>query len=291
MVSFIIPYCTVDKKKHLNLSQWRDTDDEKILQATLASIDNINKLYSFKYEIILVDNSNTFPDLRLENVKVIRGWQSFDPLELKTIEGITKYGIDNLNNQTMWASMAYNVGLLHAKYDYIVLQHNDIFYHDAYIDQMIDELEEDNLEYISIDGKKVSLATYITNKDVFDKYITKPKFRPFNGGYVKTRDIHLADCYFFLARKSFFDDYFVDWQYGDTNHGATIKCLEKNLKFKHLGPYHDNPNFKGKEELQTYTYRGKDFITHLKGGFSELKMTDDLYNSTYDEYIKLFMDE
>lgn len=291
MVSFIIPYCTVDKSKHLNLSKWRDTDDDKIQAATISVIENIKKQHSFKLEIIVVDNSNTFPNLYLKDVKVIRGWQSYKIPELKAVKGIEKYGLDNYKNQTMWASMAYNIGLLHAKYEYVVLQHNDIFYHDSYIPQMIEELNQDNLEYICVDGKKVSLATYLTNREVFDKYITKPKFRPFAGGYVKTRDIYLADCYFFLARKSFFDDYIVDWKYGDTNHGATIKCLEQNLKFKHLGPFHDNPNFKKKDVLQTYLYNGNKFVTHLKGGFSELKMTDAVYNHVYEEFIELFDNE
>ena len=31
----------------------------------------------------------------------------------------------------------------------------------------------------------------------------------------------LSDAYFFLTRRSFFDNYNVDWCYGDTNHGAT----------------------------------------------------------------------
>ena len=75
MVSFIIPYCTYNSKDPINLSLWKDTDDDKIYKTTLAAINNINKVHEFQKEIIIVDNSNTFPQVDLPNVSVVKGWQ------------------------------------------------------------------------------------------------------------------------------------------------------------------------------------------------------------------------
>ena len=88
-----------------------------------------------------------------------------------------------------------------------------------------------------------------------------------------------------MSRRDFFDTYNVDWYYGDTNHGATFYCLYNKLKFKHLGPYWDNPNFKTPENrLHTYLYNDKPFLTHLKGGFSEHKMSSKFYKEEFNEY-------
>ena len=85
--------------------------------------------------------------------------------------------------------------------------------------------------------------------DLFDKYIDEEKsFSPHYGGILKTKKLGLADAYFFLSKKEFFDDYNVDWRYGDSNHGATMKCLEQGLKYLHLGPFYDNPNFDSMEQ-------------------------------------------
>lgn len=290
MVSFIIPYCTYSSKDPINLSLWKDTDDDKIYKATLAAINNINKVHEFQKEIIIVDNSNTFPQVVLPNVKVVKGWQYLPVEEIKKQKNFDKYDIDNFNNQTMWASMAYNIGIENAKYDYIVLQHNDIYYHKSGIKDLINELEEDDYEYISIDGKKINLTTYIAHKEILDKFISNYKIKPFDGGYLETKDLDFADCYFFLTRKSFFEDYFVDWFWGDTNHGATLKCLENGLKYKHLGPKHDNPSYKKREKLNTYSLNYSSFITHLKGGFSEHKMSDPLYEDYYNKFMLMFDD-
>lgn len=290
MVSFIIPFCTYSTKDPINLSLWKDTDDRKIVDATIAAVNNINTVHNFDKEIIIVDNSNTFPDLKLVNVKVVKGWQYLPIEEIKKQSNFEKYSIDNFSTLTMWVSMAYNIGIEHAKYDYIVLQHNDIFYHQSGILDLIESMDKSNYKYISIDGKKINLAAYTAHKKLLDKYLTDFKFKPFDGGYVETKDLDFADCYFFLTKRSFFEDYFVDWKYGDTNHGATIKCLEKGWKYKHLGPKHDNPSFKEKERLHTYTLKSKPFITHLKGGFSEHKMSDESYSEFYKDYMLLFND-
>ena len=114
------------------------------------------------------------------------------------------------------------------------------------------------------------------NQELFDKYIDEKKFTPEFGGMLKTKKIGLADAYFFLCRKEFFDNYDVDWKYGDSNHGATLYCLENNLNYVHLGPYYDNPSYdtETSSDLNTYFYDGKPFVTHFKGGFSENKLSD-----------------
>jgi len=83
MVSFIIPFCTYSTKDPINLSLWKDTDDRKIVDATIAAVNNINTVHNFDKEIIIVDNSNTFPDLKLVNVKVVKGWQYLPIEEIK----------------------------------------------------------------------------------------------------------------------------------------------------------------------------------------------------------------
>jgi hypothetical protein len=191
----------------------------------------------------------------------------------------------------MWVSMAFHLGTQEAKGDYIVLQHNDTFYHQDCIDEMIKQLEEEELEYISVDNKKIWISTYLLNKEFLDKYIKEYSqqpvvIRPENGGYVKTKKIGFADAYFFLCKRKFFDNYSIDWYYGDTNHGATIYCLYNELEYLHLGPYYDNPNWETPDTLHTYYYKDEPFLTHLKGGFSENKMSSEDFEEEFNEYLK-----
>ena len=70
MISFIIPFVTVEEGKFLNLNEGFDvTDSSSIVYSTIKTIKNINKLKCEK-EIILVDNSHTWPNLDLPNLKV-----------------------------------------------------------------------------------------------------------------------------------------------------------------------------------------------------------------------------
>ena len=113
-----------------------------------------------------------------------------------------------------------------------------------------------------------------------------------NNYYIlKTKKIGLSDAYFFLSRKKFFDDYDVDWRYGDSNHGATIKCLVNDLKYLHLGPYFDNPNFDAMKQkyYNTYYYDSVEFLSHLKGGFSESKLSD-VQNNNTSHFLKAIND-
>ncbi len=299
MISFIVPFFTIEKDKHLNLNEkedmWPENNSSNIIFSTIKTIKNINTL-KCKKEIIIVDNSHTFPDLKLPNVRVIKGWQA---LQLKELEKIPEFmnhrdiqlSLDNFGCQTMWASMAFHLGIHESKGDYIVLQHNDTFYHRDCIDEMIAQLDEEELEYIAVDNKKIWLSTYLLNKEFLNKYIQeyedqKMVIKPESGGYVRTEKIGFADAYFFLCKRKFFDNYNVDWYYGDTNHGATIYCLYNNLKYLHLGPFYDNPNFKTLDTLHTYDYKDKPFLTHLKGGFSENKMSSKDFEDEFNSYLK-----
>jgi len=296
MISFIIPFMTVEKDKFLNLNEgFEYSDSTNVVYSTIKTIKNINSLKCEK-EILLIDNSHTWPEMKLPNVRVIKGWQAIPLEELKKIPEFMNHkdiqlSLDNFGNDTMWASMAFHLGIQESKGDYVVLQHNDTFYHRDCIDEMIKQMEEEKLEYITVDNKKIWISTYLLNKNFLDKYIKdysqqQVLIRPENGGYVKTKKIGLSDAYFFLSKRSFFDNYSVDWYYGDTNHGATIYCLYNNLKYLHLGPYYDNPNWKTDNTLHTYNYKDEPFLTHLKGGFSENKMSSKDFEVEFQNYLK-----
>ena len=299
MISFIIPFSTIEKDKFLNLNEkedlWDENDATSIVYSTIKTIKNINSL-KCKKEIILVDNSHTWPDIELPNVRVVEGWQALPLKELKKIPEFMNHrdiqlSLDNLGCLTMWVSMAFHLGTQEAKGEYIVLQHNDTFYHQDCIDEMIEHMEKEELEYIGVDNKKIWLSTYLLNKDFLDKYIKEYtqqqiEIRPESGGYVKTQKVGFTDAYFFLTKRKFFDIYNVDWYYGDTNHGATMFCMYNDLKFLHLGPYYDNPNYDTPDSLHTYHYKDKPFLTHLKGGFSENKMTAKAFEAEFNDYLK-----
>ena len=300
MISFVVPFSTIEKDKFLNLnekelSHWLENDSANIVYSTIKTIKNINSLKCEK-EILLMGNSHTWSNIDLPNVRVIKGWQA---LPLEELEKIPEYmnhkdiqnSLDNLGCLTMWVSMAFHLGTQESKGEYVVLQHNDTFYHQDCIDEMIEQMEEEELEYISVDNKKIWISAYLLNKDLLDEYIqdytSQPVvMRPEQGGYVKTKKLGFADAYFFLCKRKFFDTYNIDWVYQDTNHGATMYCLENDLKYLHLGPYYDNPNFKTLDDLHTYYYKNEPFLTHLKGGFSENKMSSKDFEQEFNSYLK-----
>ena len=292
MISFILPFMTKEKDKFLNLnSGFEDSNSSNIVYSTIKTIKNINSL-SVKKEIILVDNSHTWPDIELPNVKIIKGWQALSIDELKNISEFMNHrnhrlSLDNIGCDTMWASMAFHVGILKSKGEYVVLQHNDTFYHRDCLDDMIKQMEKENLQYISVDNKKIGISVYLENRHLLDDFLEQPvEFKPDNGGFVKTKKIGVSDAYFFLTNRNFFDNYNVDWHYGDTNHGATMYCLYNDLKYLHLGPYHDNPNWETEDTLHTYYYNDKPFLTHLKGGFSENKMSSETFEFEFEKYLE-----
>jgi len=299
MISFIVPFSTIDMYKFLNLNEkedlWEENNFSNIMYSTIKTIKKINSLKCEK-EIILVDNSHTWPDVNLPNLRAIKGWQALPPKELKKIPEFMNHNdidlsLENIGNLTMWVSMAFHCGIQEAKGDYIVLQHNDTFYHQDCLDEMIKQMEKEELEYISVDNKKIWISTYLLHKERLDEYLKEYSFQPVTmspnyGGYVKTQKLGFADAYFFMCKRKFFDNYNIDWYYGDTNHGATIYCLENDLKYLHLGPYYDNPNWETPDTLHTYYYKDEPFLTHLKGGFSENKMSSKDFEEEFNEYLK-----
>jgi len=283
MISFIIPFAS----KGDNLHEWSDTDSSMIIFSTILAIKNINKTFDLDKEIILVDNTNSFPDIKIPNLKIVKGLQYLTEDEL-TDEIKIKYKIDDITNHSMWASNAYNIGIEHAIGEYIILQHNDIFYSENFLPNLLQLLKTN--EYVSVDSKHLNLTGYLGNKDVIDGLGIDFEIGHENGGYIKQKEFGLADCYFFLSKKEFFNDYSVDWRYGDTNHGATIKCLLEGKSFLHIGPFFGNNNYKT-DSSNIYKFYGHKFITHLKGGFSENKLSfkieDDNRNwKTSNSYMK-----
>ena len=274
MISFIIPFSTYSP----NLADWPETDNGLITLSTILAIQNINKNISQEKEIILVDNTNTFPAIKMDNLRIVKGFQNY-PRETIYDSGLNKkYGIYDLTTHSAWAAIAYNIGIKNSKGNYIVLQHNDVFYHTNPLEEFKTLLEKH--EYISVDSKKISLTGYFYNKDSFNSVDSNFTFCYEYGGYVKTTEFGLSDAYFFMAKKSFFDDYQVDYVFGDTNHGATMKCIKQNKSFLHLEPYYDNPNFKTDKLNRTYYFEGTKFLTHLKGGFSEHKFSHKINNKS-----------
>ena len=274
MISIIIPFASSDSGNDIKLRNHPTTVTADIIYNTICLVKNINKKIKIDKEIILVDNTHSFPNIKMDNLKIVKGWQSLSEYEIRTQPTFDRYNIDDFNNLTMWVSMAFNVGIEHAKGDYIICQHNDVFYHNNFISSMISQMESESLEYISADYKKIFLSAYANNKKTIDRYLSDYIISPEDGGFIRTTKLGFADCYFFMCKKEFFDDYYVDWGYGDTNHGATIKCLENKKPFLHLEPFHDNPNYDTNTDgWRDYYYKDNLFITHLKGGFSEDKFS------------------
>ena len=74
MISFIIPFSTLEKDKFLNLNEkddlWEENDSANIVYSTIKTIKNINSLECEK-ENLLMDNSHTWQEVDLPNVRVI----------------------------------------------------------------------------------------------------------------------------------------------------------------------------------------------------------------------------
>ena len=71
---------------------------------------------------------------------------------------------DNFGCDTQWAAMAFHQGIQESKGDYIVLQHNDTFYHGDRIDELIKHMEKNKLEYVSADNKKIGARKKVRKK-------------------------------------------------------------------------------------------------------------------------------
>ena len=133
-ISFVLNYCTVEEKKHLLLDvkdTWlKQTDSEEIYQTTIQVINNINKHCNLPHEIILVDNSDTWKEIEMDNLKVVKGLQTLTREQLQTHPLVLEHqDVDiiqkewtELDNLTMHVSLGMHVGTSYAKGEYIVCQ-------------------------------------------------------------------------------------------------------------------------------------------------------------------------
>ena len=88
MISFIIPFCSIDKKKNINIPEtWDNNNWYSMVTMTIKVIKNI-QTYRGEYEIILVDNSNNWPSIGIPNLKVVDGYQCRTKEELLKTEKI-----------------------------------------------------------------------------------------------------------------------------------------------------------------------------------------------------------
>ena len=168
MISFIIPFCTIEKSSTLKLDEKRNqvdsafeqTNSQLIADATDKVIKNIDKNCNQEHEIIIVDNSNTFSwylnQEDYKNLRVIKGLQTAYEKDILNTDIIKSHSQGQvvssmIGNLTMWVSLAFHQGIKEAKGDYIVLQHNDTFYHNDIMDELVNKLDNEKLGYISVD--------------------------------------------------------------------------------------------------------------------------------------------
>ena len=119
-VSIIVPFAATNYENQQMGHLWNfsETNYDNIVLTTIEVIRNINKvLCNTNKEIILVDNTHNFPEIYLPNLKIVKGWQGYDKETLQKLPNFKKYNINILNNSTMLASMAYNIGIDHAEGD------------------------------------------------------------------------------------------------------------------------------------------------------------------------------
>lgn len=271
-VSFIVVYSTRKSKNKFYSED--DKLDVLLTETTINLLSQLDKLEIDK-EIILVDNTNNFPkEVTFDSMKVIEGIQSLvlknENLKFKWFDRIptTSQKVINGLNHAKACSLAFNQGLELATGDYIVMQHNDTHYLNKYystnelIKDTISYLEDNNLEYLTVDKKP--------QKDCSPKHVP-----------------YFADCYWFLCRRDFYDKHniYVDWERGDTNHLATITCVDKGLKFEHLPGFYENKEIREEHDTNTFkrelgikypdlldishnihTFNNIPFLLHIKGG-------------------------
>ena len=114
MISFILPFMTKEKDRFLNInSGFEDSNTSNVIYSTMKTIKNINSL-SCEKEIILVDNSHTWSDIELPNVKVVKGWAilSLTSEELRNIPEFMnhrnhKLSLDNIRDTKSMISCRY----------------------------------------------------------------------------------------------------------------------------------------------------------------------------------------
>ena len=105
MLSIIIPFASYESK-NINLPSTPQTDTGYLIFSTISVIQNINRTIKQEKEIILVDNTNSFPDIVMPNLRIIKGLQYREIKQVKDWISDKRYEIDNFNNLSMWVSMA-----------------------------------------------------------------------------------------------------------------------------------------------------------------------------------------
>jgi hypothetical protein len=277
LISFIIVYSSTKHMVEFDPLSWPSRNyelEEKITQHTNKLITQIQSI-PIEKEILIMDQTNDFiREGSLEDLQIIPTFQYY--METNNMDNFKidfqiddwyhkKGGITKVDH-TFGASMAYNHGLSLSRGDYVIFQHNDTYYDFLESDketlfyELVEYIEENDLQYLTIDKKPIK------NKD-YPEWNAKIEY--------------YADCYWFMCKSSFYYDnkIWVDWMRGDTNHLATIFCVNNNLKFEHLPGYYEI----GKEQrvfwtqkLQNttnpifgpniHTFKDKRFIYHFKGG-------------------------
>ena len=268
-ISFILVYSSVKNMILMDPKSWSSKDryyNNTILEFTIKVLKQIDSL-DINKEIILLDNTGDFPkEFSLPSLKVvpsIGAWNKKEREDNKYLFNNIKDRIDVFEKGIKGSShaeqtaLAFEHGIRIALGDYFILQHNDTLYLDEYyktdilVRDVINTLEENNYEYITVDKKPPKE--------------TSPKGIDF-----------FADCYWFLCRKDFYTKHniWIDWCRGDNNHLATTTCNNKNLKYLHLpGFYETYENKKNyyKEQYpdligNVHFFNNIPFLTHIKGG-------------------------
>jgi hypothetical protein len=288
--SFIIVYASTKHFIQFDPISWKSRDyelEEKITYHTNKLLTQIQSI-PIEKEILLMDQTNDFKrDGSMEDLQIIPSYQYY--LETNNIDNfkidlfIGDEYLDRTNikkgDHTTGASMAYNHGLSLSSGDYIIFQHNDTYYDfdesnkETLFYEFVQYMEDNDYQYLTIDKKPIKNRDYREWNDKIEYY---------------------ADCYWFMCKPSFYYDnkIWVDWGRGDTNHLATIFCVNNNLKFKHFpGFYEYNKEEckywwwklqEGNRQVHTHIFKEKIFIYHYKGGtgLSSLKRKiDDTINS------------
>lgn len=264
-VSFIIVTSSTKKFVEYDSKSWPERNTELEVKLNLQTNKLISQILTLPLdkEIIVVDNTGDFILTKNDSrVKIVEGYGIVYKKDgfLKDFSYITD--IVPGYNHTVSCSMSFNIGLKHATGDYIIMQHNDTNYlFDYYgsnkmVNDAIELLEYKKYEYVTVDKKPP--------KDTSPKGIE-----------------YFADCYWFLCKKDFYEKHgiWVDWERGDTNHLATLTCVEKKLPFLHLpGFYELDSSFEGKAWRAYALQKGlnsntnihylnrKPFLEHYKGG-------------------------
>jgi hypothetical protein len=271
--SFIIVYSNTKGMATFDPKSWPSRNyelEEKIIKQTNKLITQIQSI-PIEKEILLMDQTNDFDrDGSMQDLQIIPTYQYYLENNLMDNFNIDLYIGDNYEkksikntDQNQATAIAYNHGVSLAIGDYLVIQHNDTQYsfkeHDfsTLFYEFIEYMEENDLQYLTIDKKPIKNREYPEWNDKIEYY---------------------ADCYWFFCKSDFYkkNKIWVDWKRGDNNHLSTIFCINNNLKFEHLPGYYENTKaelgywwkrlVKNENQLLTHIFKEKIFLYHYKGG-------------------------